>query len=192
MSKGLWWGLAASVAVAIIICIVAAFVTWRKVRKVKRQYQQDMMTIERELALSNKALEERKNHGELLWELKSKSKNPLGDEEIEFLLNTAIRNLYKTLKVLGSASNYEVETFEKIASMKNTDKVADLTMIFNGEDMNDNFDKEYKTLAEKKMIVIVNAPRTEKRIKDLIKYLRTIGAKYEWVNYGKGIVLVVK
>lgn len=188
ISSVVWWILLASVIVGLIIMVVAFVVTRKRIKKVQKQYEKNEADIKQEI---NKALE-RLNHGELLWELKSKSTNPLEDTQLEFLINTVLRNNYKTFDVVNSESDYEEKSLTQIAKMKKVKSKADFTMIFTSKDINDHFDKAYKTLEEKQMIAITNAIRREKEIKDLMKYLKMIGAKYEWVNYGKGILLVVK
>lgn len=187
VSKTVWIILAVSIAVALIVMIVAFVIMRKKIKVVQKQYAKNEADIK---ATVNKALE-RMGHGELLWDLRDKSKNALEDTQLEFLLNTFVRNEYKTFNVLNSDSDYEKQSFEKIVKAKEA-KVADLTIIFTNKDLNNNFDKAYKGLKEKQMIAITNAVRREKEIKDMLKYLRLIGAKFEWVNYGKGILLVVK
>lgn len=188
ISKAVYIVLGVSIAVALIVMVVAFVVMRKKIKKVQAQYAKNEADIKEEI---NQALE-RMNHGELLWELKSKSLNPLEDTQMEYLINTVLRNNYKTFSVVNSESDYEEQTFEQIAKAKKVKDKADFTLMFSNKDLNDNFDKAYKTMEAKQMIAVANAVRREKEIKEMIKYLRMIGAKYEWVNYGKGILLVVK
>lgn len=188
VSRVVWIVLAVSIAVALVIMVAAFVIMRKKIKKVQAEYTKNEADIKQEI---NKALE-RMNHGELLWELKSKSLNPLEDTQLEYLINTVLRNNYKTFNVVNSESNYETQSLTKIAKAKASKVNPDFTMIFSGKDLNNLFDKAYKTLKPKQMIAITNAIRREKEIKEMMKYLRLIGAKYEWVNYGKGILLVVK
>lgn len=188
ISKVVYIVLGISIAIALIIMVAAFIIMRRKIKKVQAQYAKNENDIKQEI---NKALE-RMNHGELLWELKSKSLNPLEDTQMEYLINTVLRNDYKTFNVVNSESNYEEETLIQIAKAKLDKSNPDFTMILANKDLDANFDVAYKALKEKQMIAIANAVRREKEVKELMKYLRMIGAKYEWVNYGKGILLVVK
>ena len=188
MSNGLWWGLAASMFVAIGIMIAAFIIMRVKINKIKKDYAQSVSDAQKEVS---KAVL-RENHGELLWELKAKSKMPLEDIQLEFLINTALRNEYKTFTVLNSQSDYEKISLETIAKAKSKETPSDLSIIFNGDDLQEQFDKTFKLLKEKQMVAIVNAPRKHKQVKNLISYLKMIKGKYDWLNIGQGIVLVVK
>lgn len=188
MSSTVWWILLASVFVALGVMLITFIVMRIKINKVKTQYQKDIATAHAKVSKAVK----RENHGELLWELKAKSKDPLDDKEMEFLINTSLRNEYKTFYVVNSISDYETKSLIKLAHMKPLQVKPDLTIMFNKDTLQVDFDKAYNLLQTKQMIAIVDAPRKNKEIKKLINYLKIIGAKYEWNNIGKGIVLVVK
>lgn len=187
ISTTTWWILAASVFVGLIILVISTLITLKKVRKVKREYQEQVNDANREIS---KAFE-RENHGQLLWHLKEKAIKPLEDVQLEFLVNTALRNNYKTHNVIGSESDYESKTLEGLAKTKESKK-ANFTIIFTSDDLNSQFDEVYNSLKPNEMIAIVNAPRKNKEVKRLISYIKTIKARYSWTNLGKGIVLVVK
>lgn len=188
MSSGLWWGLAISMFVAIAIMIAAFIIMRVKINKIKKDYSQSVSDAQKEVS---KAVF-RENHGELLWELKAKSTGALEDIQMEFVINTALRNEYKTFTVINSQSDYEKISLEKIGKLKEKATPSDLTIIFNNDNLQEQFDKTFKLLKEKQMVAIVNAPRKHKQIKNLINYLKMIKGKYDWVNVGQGIVLVVK
>lgn len=188
MNKTVWWILLASIFVALLVMLIAFIIMRINIKKVKTQYQKDIASAHAEVSRAVA----RENHGELLWELKAKSKMPLGDKEMEFLINTSLRNEYKTFSVMNSASDYEEKSFVRLAKLKASKIKTDFVVIFNKDTLQEDFDMSYKLLKEKQMIAIVDAPRKNKEIKKLIDYLKITGAKYEWNNIGKGIVLVVK
>jgi len=59
------------------------------------------------------------------------------------------------------------------------------------DNINDVFDKEYKTLVKDGMIIIVNAPKRGS-IKKLLSYTRLAGIRREFAGIGKGMVIVAK
>lgn len=177
--------LGASIGVALLIMIIAwIWMRW-KTNVIKKKYAQD----NKDKVINKKP---RENYGKLLWELKNKTTNPLDDAQLEFILNSAWLNGYQSFKLFNFKSNYEEESLKKLNKMQVANENPDLVIINNNGNFNKLFDQNYQTLAPKKMLIITNANRKEKAIKEFIKYLHLIQVRYEWQNYGKGLILVVK
>lgn len=177
--------LGVSVGVALLVMLGAWI--WMKVKtnKIKSQYAQDNL---KKTTKQNP----RENYGKLLWELKNKSTHPLDDYQMELILNTAWLNKYKTFKVINFTSNYESQSLKELVNLQPTNINPDYIIINGQKEFNKLFDTHYQKLKTKQMIVIANADRKEKGVKKFINYLKVIQAKYEWQNYGVGIILVVK
>lgn len=189
ISKGLWIGLAVSIGIGILIFLFAVGITWHKVRKVRKEVRNSEKDINNKY---NMALE-RQNSGELLWELKNKYKNPLEDVQLEFLINTFLRNKYKEIALVGFEADYEKKSFIKLAKAKIiSNNKSDLYILNTNDKINDDFDKAYKIIENNKMIAVTNATRKNKNIKRLITYMKTTKMKYDYLPIGKGIILVVK
>ena len=186
ISKSTWIILFVSIFVGLIIMIATFIIMRLKINKVKYE----VIIRDSKLGNYNKAIS-RKSTGELLWNLKDKCKNPLQDEQLDFLINIAMRNEYKTFNIINASSNYEEISLTKLANLKKAILKPDLVILFN-ENLNSEFDKVYKMLKLKQMIAIVNAIKKDQKIKKLLSYLKLIKARHENVKIGNGIILVVK
>lgn len=190
MPTWLWWTLAGTVFLAVIITFVTFFITRAKINKVRDTYLAKMNDPE-EIAKEFEAYQ-RENHGMLLWEEKNKAKNPLEDEQLEFAINTIIRNKYESVFIKGAESDYEAKSLKKLAKAKIVEEPGHLNILFNSEKMNNEFDKIYKSIKPNSMIMIANSPKKDKEVKRLMRYLKTSKMRHEWQPVGKGIILVVK
>ncbi|MCK5946054.1 MAG: hypothetical protein KAG04_02155 [Mycoplasmataceae bacterium] len=185
MSKGLWWGLAASILVALIIMVVAFVVMRQKINKIKNDH-----TPQHIKELESKALD-RKESGQLLWDAKEKSNNPLGDAELEFAINSIIRNSYKTFSSIGT-SEYETTSLIKLAKVKASKTKYDFFLAMESKNIVDVFEEAFKNLNKGGMMFFVNMPKRSRKTKTLIYHLKVNQKKYDYEKFGKGIVLVVK
>lgn len=190
MPMWLWWTLAGSVFLAVIVAFATFFITRAKIHKVRDQYLKISESPE-EIEKQLKAYE-RENHGMLLWEEKNKAKEPLDDEQMEFAINTIIRNDYKSAFILNSKSEYEKISLEKLANAKIISEPGNFNLLFNSEKINNDFDQVYKTIRPKDMIMIANAKPKDKEVKRLLRYLKTSKMRHEYQSVGLGIILVVK
>ncbi len=189
MSNTVWIILASSIPVALIIMVISYIMTNKKVDKIRKQHSDD-----KDSALTNKQNKAllREGHGVLLWDLKEKTTNPLADAQLEFAINTIIRNEYKKTMVLGNTSEYEIESIRKIAKQTIVKKDADFVLLFASNTLNDVFDEVYKTLNVGGMIVVANAYSRDKEVKRLLSYLKLSGLTYEHQKIDRGVILVVK
>lgn len=183
MSSTLYWILAGSVGVALIVMVVAFVITRVKINNIKNQYAIKPEDTE------NVAIK-RENHGILLWEDKKKAKNPMNDLALEFAINTSIRNRYKTFEVKGY-SNYENKTLTQIAKMKSSKAKKDILILDFDKEYIDKIDKDLKQINKGGMILIINSSKN-KELKRLMNYLKLTGIRHEWTKDAGGIVLVAK
>jgi len=109
---------------------------------------------------------------------------------LEYIINTGIRNGYKTFKTVP-ADKYVEESLIQLGKMKLSKSSDELIIIEYDKEINDIFDKEYKKLKDGGMIFIVNASKN-KEIKKLLSYTRLVGIRREYAVLGKGMVIVAK
>ena len=110
MNSTTWWILAGTIPFSLIIMVVSLLVVRAKISAIKKKYS------------SKENILNRKNPGELLWDLKDKTKNPLDDYVLDFLINTCLKNKYKNFNTIGFLEKYEEKTLEKIAKLKKSDQ----------------------------------------------------------------------
>ena len=186
ISKTTFTILLVSIFVGLFIMLFAFLITRRKIKTFQK------VVVTKQLASGNvKKVFNRKNAGELLWSLREKTLNPLQDSQLEFLINTALRSDFRTGIVIGSNSNYEMQSLTKIASLKATTNNPDLVVMFSDIAL-DEFDNAYKRLASKQMIAITNAKQKSKKTKMLLRQLKDACIKHDYIFVGDGIILVVK
>ncbi len=172
-----WWILAVSILIALIIMFISIIIVRFKISQIKNKY-------------SNKNII-RKNVGELLWDLKEKSKNPLDDYSMEYSLNTCIRNKYKNFLIKGFIEIYEEETLKKIAKVKKVSKNYQFALInFNDKTINE-IKKIYDNSSKKSLILIVNL-KNKKTKKEIMSYLKLLKIRHEFQKIGQGIILIAK
>lgn len=182
--------LLATAIVGIIISAIVFMITKSKIKKTKAHYRTkeahkyDAVRVNDPIAKRGDTL------GELLWDLRDKTKNPLDDITLEYIINTGIRNGYKTFKVIPE-NNYIQESLKKLGKIKKSLSSKELIIIKSSKDINDIFDKEYKTLVKGGMIFVVEAPKN-KEIKKLLSYTKLSGIRREYAKIGKGMVIVAK
>ncbi|NQZ65952.1 MAG: hypothetical protein HRT99_01890 [Mycoplasmatales bacterium] len=185
MSSVTWWILAGTIPVALIIMLIAWLTMKMKIESVKRDY-----ALARPDDISNPALN-RDDHGHLLWDLKEKTKNPLADLSMEFVINTILRNKYKTFYIEGFNEGYEEKTIVAKTKAKKTAIGIDLALISFNNDFIDRVDILLKNINDSGMIVLVNAPK-DKNGKKLLSYLKLTGVRNEFHKINKGIILIAK
>lgn len=178
MSKIVWWIFAASIPIALIIMVVSILIVKSKVTTLTKKYNKNKILI-------------RKNAGKLLWDLKDKTKNPLNDYVLEFLINTCFKNKYKSFNTIGFLEKYEEKTFKKIAKLEKVTKDYDLLLINFDKDLINKIYKIHKKIKKKSLIAIVNI-NNKKIKKEFISYLKLIGFRYEFQKIGNGIILIAK
>jgi len=182
MSQGLTIGLGVSVGAALIIMIVAFIVTRVKINKIKEKF-----------SINNIGKGEiRENAGELLWDERDKTKDPLDDFQMDFLINTYVKNDYKSYLFIQDSKEYENISMKKLANAKLSTTKADMVINFNIENSVDKVDGELKKVNEGGMLIYLNAPKKNTDTKKLISYLRLTGVRHEHQKIGEGIVIIVK
>ena len=187
MSKTAYWAWTASVLIAVVIMFATFLIMRIKIKKIKQKYGADNPI---DGVVKNKAVE-REDHGQLLWDLKDKTKNPTLDLTMEFIINTSIRNGYKSFDVLGFEEKYEEESFKRIAKMRKLKTKQDIKIVKFTKEFIDEIDKELKTLNDKGLMVITQAPKN-KDVRNLMHYLKLTRVRHEWMKVNNGIVLVAK
>ena len=185
MSSWLWWTLAGSIFVALVIMITAFIVMRIKINKIKNDYLPEHIKNEASKALN------REEAGQLLWDVKEKADNPMGDQEMEFAINSIIRNTYKTFNHSG-ASKYETESITKLAKAKISKTKYDFFLVMEKKNILDVFEEAFKGLNKGGMIFFANMPKKSKRKRELIYHLKVNKKRYDHEKIGKGLVLVVK
>jgi len=181
MSQGLYIGLGVSIGVALVVMIVAYFVTRAKINKIKEEY-----------SVNNIAKGQiREDAGELLWDERDKAKNPLDDYQMDFLINTFVKNGYKTYWIIQEPKEYENISMQKLAKAKAVKNNAD--MLINFEIINSvNVDLDLMKVAKGGMLIYLNAPKKNKDTKNLLSYLKLTGIRHEHQKIGEGVVIIVK
>lgn len=184
MSKIVWYILAASVFVAIIIMFVSFFVMKAKIKKVKESAN----LIETDV--DNPALL-RDNYGELLWDEKKKVQFPTGDKSLELIINSAYRNKYKTFNTYALSGKYVEKSLIELAKIKKDTKAFDLAVVKFDAETIEKVDSYMKKLNDKGMIFIVSAG-DKKLVKQLTSYLKLTGIRHEFQKVDSGIILIAK
>ena len=188
MSSTLYYVLAGSVGLAIIIMIVAFVVMKNKINKVKKE----AMLVEQD---TDNPVLERAEYGELLWMEKKKVQFPLGDTSLEFIINTALRNKYKTF----STDDFEDKTNQRyidkslteLAKLKKSKTGFDLMVLKFNEFTIEKIDEMHKKLNDKGMIFCVDATN-KKDVKKITSYLKLTGIRNEFQKVDNGIILIAK
>ncbi len=182
MSQGLYIGLGVSIGVALVVMIVAYFVTRAKINKIKEEY-----------SVNNIAKGQiREDAGELLWDERDKAKNPLDDYQMDFLINTFVKNGYKTYRIIQELKEYENISMQKLAKAKAVKTNADMVINFEIYDSVENVDKDLTKATDGGMLIYLNAPKKNKDTKNLLSYLKLTGIRHEHQKIGEGVVIIVK
>lgn len=185
MSNFVWWMLAGSIPIALIIMVIAWLIMRKKIQCVKTSF-----AIAKPEDLTNPALN-REDHGLLLWDLREKTKNPLSDLSMEFVINTILRNRYKTFYIEGFEEKYEEKTIISKTSIKKVGDKFDFALISFDKNFIDRVDELLKKMNNNSMIIIVNSPKN-KEGKNLLSYLKMTGIRNEFHKVDKGIILIAK
>jgi len=184
MSSGLSIGLGVSIGVALVIMIVAFIVTRVKINKIKEQY-----------SINNIGKGQiRENVGELLWDERDKAKDPLDDFQMDFLVNTYVKNDYMSYLFIQEEKKYEYEhkSMKELAKASLSTDKADMVINFEIDDSVNVVDKDLKKVNDGGMLIYLNARKKNKETKKLISYLRLTGIRHEHQKIGEGIVIIVK
>ena len=188
MSSTLYYVLAGSVGLAIIIMIVAFVVMKNKINKVKKE----AMLVESD---TDNPVLERKEYGELLWIEKKKVQFPLGDTSLEFIINTALRNKYETFTMVDFEDNANQRYIEKslaeLGKLKKAKTGFDIAILKFNESTIEKIDEWYKKLNDKGMIFCVEAS-DKKDVKKITSYLKLTGIRNEFHKVDNGIILIAK
>lgn len=182
ISKTAYIILVVSMVIGLVLMVSAFVFTKLKIQKIKKKHKN---------LVDNTAMW-RKNYGLLLWELKNNSKEPLDDIEMEFIINTALRNKYKTFQVKGFPSLYESKTLIQIAKMTQSNDSPDLTLVSVKANFIEVFNSIFSHLCSNQMIVFTHTLSKKSEVKKFIKKLQLNTIPYERVSYGQGLILVVK
>ncbi|WKX02312.1 BC85_0335 family putative methyltransferase [Candidatus Mycoplasma mahonii] len=188
MNNTVRWILIASIFVALIIMFCAwLWMKW-KLKKIKSKYIGN--NYDNVIDESIKNIEDRKDHGMMLWDLKEKTKKPLCDDQLEYIINTILRNSYKTTNVLNN-DKYIKTSLMKLAKQKVDKNNPDTIIIDTSVYINEIFDENYKKLKQGGLIFIVNAHGKE--IKKLLGYTKLTGIRRDYdKKIGKGIITIAK
>ena len=189
LSETGYWILFGSIFLGLAIMIAAWLIMRHKIKKIKNKYETDESKFNDVSKI--KHIEDRgEEHGVLLWTEKKKEKNPLDDYQMEFLINTVIRNRYKKFSVSDS-NTYISKSLVKLAKATSEKKNPDIIIQHNWVNLNDEFDVLFKTLKVGGLVVVTNAYGRE--AKKLMSYARMTGIRREQhKKIGKGIILLAK
>lgn len=185
MSSTVWWILAGSIPVALVIMLVAFLIMKSRINKVKKE---NNVVVNDDP--SNPALN-REGHGQLMWELKEKAKNPLADLSLEFAINTILRNKFQRLVIAGFEETYEEQTLITKTQISKSSATFDFALINFSEKTIDQIDDLMKRAEPKSIIMIVNTGKS-KQVKELLSYLKYTGVRNEQQKIDEGIILIAK
>ncbi|CAM9093686.1 BC85_0335 family putative methyltransferase [Mycoplasma marinum] len=226
MSNTTRYILIASVFIVLAIGFTVFLVLFLKARKLKKIILKDAIKLDA-LDEKNKAVFERKDIGEMIWELKDKINNPLDDISMEYFITTIIRNGFKTVWIENETEGYEIitlalKTKTKISTLKSSiidlNKFKELLAEFNvpedrvelieKKNLKDKFDfvilsnrtKEYNTsfdntwvnVDKNGMLIITDCRKLTRDQKDLIRYLKLIGIRFEHQKIHEGFIIAAK
>lgn len=184
MSSTLWWILVGSIPLALLIMAIA-FITLRiRINKVKKQYSLQSTDVQNEAIT-------REDHGQLLWDLKEKTVNPLGDLQMEYAINTVLRNKFERLYIRGFNEGYEEQTLVKKTKIKKSEATYDFALLNFSNTIVNEIDDIMKRAEPKSIIMIANAGKS-KKVKDLLSYLKLTGIRNEYHKVEQGIILIAK
>ena len=185
MNSDLRLALIISIPIALLIMVIAWVMMQNKISNTRKNAM-----LASPSDITNPALK-RENHGQLLWDEKKKVKRALADNSMELCLNTSIRNGYKTYLTKNFIGKYESKSLEKIANLKKIDTNYDFMVINFHKEYIEEVDRDFKKLAPKGMIVLVNTD-SGKDIKKLVKYLKLIGLRHDVMKIDAGVLLIAK
>ena len=100
-----------AIVVVVIALIIFGLILFR-VHKIKKKIKQEQMNLINQLAIEagEKAVLARADYDQPLAELKAQISDAPDHENVEFCLNTCIRNKFKTVLFISKTSPYEVIT----------------------------------------------------------------------------------
>ena len=187
MSSTVWWILAGSIPVALIIMLVAWLVMRSKIKSIKEENSEIKNVTG---GLENPALN-RKDHGKLLWDLRDKTNNPLSDTTMEYAINTILRNKFQRLLIVGFIEKYEEASLIKLTNIKKSSATFDFALVNMKDELVEKIDDIMKRAEPKSIIMIVNAPK-DKHVKKLLTYLKYTGVRNEYNKIDEGVILIAK
>lgn len=192
MPLAVWWGLAATIPVALIIGAIVYILQFKKAKRLKKEYLDSLIT-QSENDSRLKAFD-RENSGKILHELKPKDKSFAQDVDLEYAFNTIARNSYKTVSLWNFETDYEEKSFAEIGKVKVSDHESkyDFAFVLSNGKTYEQIKTIYANLNEKGMIFIIDAPRRSKEVKTLKYDLKLLGIRHEWQDISNGIVLIAK
>ncbi|MCC3161127.1 MAG: hypothetical protein K4H23_05285, partial [Mollicutes bacterium PWAP] len=147
-------GLIVSIPVALIIMLVAWLITRNKINKIKKKYMKknpSLNTI-------------RPESGELLWDLKNETKNPINDFVLDYALATTFNNKYKNLYVENDS--YIEENFKHfLKDVEFKDKNLNFALL----EFNDQYKKKinsvYSNMKISSILMFYNVNKNKKIFK---------------------------
>lgn len=171
--------------------IFVYFFTRKKVKNYQKNFISETSIKEKEN--STKAFESQ-NHLKLLDELKAKSLKPLGDEEMLMIINTFVRNSFKTFVVKNSESDYERQSLISLANGKQAanEEKYDFALIFNNDKAFEIIKGVYNMLNPNGMIAVVNAPKKSASTKKILYECKILSYRHEFEPIGNGVVWIAE
>lgn len=186
-----FWLLLCSVFVGIFLMIFVYFFTRKKVKNIQKNFEEEIPESEKESSL--KAFESQ-NHLKLLDNLKEKTVNALGDAEMLMIINTFIRNSFKTFTVINNTSDYEIQSIISLAkgSQVKLGEKYDFALVFENEKTFEVIKDVYNSLQPNGLILVVNAPKRSQYTKKVIYECKILSYRHEFEAIGNGVVWIAK
>lgn len=186
-----FWLLLCSVFVGIFLMIFVYFLTRKKVKNIQKNFEKEIPESEKESSL--KAFESQ-NHLKLLDNLKEKTSNALGDAEMLMVINTFIRNSFKTFTVINNTGDYEIQSIISLAkgSQVKLSEKYDFALVFANEKTFEVIKDVYNSLQPNGLILVVNAPKRSGQTKKIIYECKILSYRHEFEAIGNGVVWIAK
>lgn len=101
--------LVASAVIVVLAAIIALIIIWIKIRKKRKEILEQQINIEKDIATREGEIKmrNREDFGEPISELQKMLVNTINHEIVEFCINSAIRNEYKKILLIGNVECYE-------------------------------------------------------------------------------------
>lgn len=175
-----------TMVMAMIIAVVIGAFTWWKMNQIRKKAIKQNFTDSYQNVWKNNQV------GELLWELKKQTNNPLEDEQLIYAINTIYRNGYETSCVLKFDSDYEIQNLRQIGQQNINCNFFEFLLINLNEKIIDDLTINLSSLNQKGIIIIANAVRKGKIYDKISSFCNEYKLRfnYEWV--GKGIIIIAK
>ncbi len=215
-----------SVFLVLFIGFTVFFILYYKARKLRKKIiEKNVNDFKNDKKL--KAIFERDNAGEMIWDLKEHFKNPIDDFTLDFFITTIMRNAYSKVWIENKNSGYEaitialktktsvfllkksildIKKFEKLLKefhvqnnritlieKKNIKDKFDLIIISEETiDFNIAFDNTWANVNKKGLLIISNCKKLSKNQKDLVKYMKLVGIRFEHQKVNEGFIIAAK